>query len=112
MTIKDDILALKQKQIDLYKTENRYIQMLPTPSTMPVKDAPDTKAWESKTGLKPSDESVSIAFEPAKKDYQFQVNVWELKSVAETKQGFNIIAQRDLGDGVIETVMLVDAEAM
>lgn len=107
MAVKDDILALKQKQLELKKNKGRYVQMLKTPAVVPVAGVNNNEAWAGGKGLKPSDETEYVDFVPATKDYQYEVHTWtRAVNGGPAEEGFNIVARRDLGDGVIEIVMV------
>jgi len=100
MAIIDDILDLEQKQKSLFAAKGKYAQCLQTPETIPSKGA-----TADLTKLrKPDDESDEIDFIPREKDYAFTVDVWSHKKGSVVTKGFKITAQRDLGDGIIETI--------
>lgn len=101
MAIKDDILTLVAKQEQLYKDNGRYVQALPTPELIPTVGS-DTKITELS---KPEDVGTKISFTPTAKDYQFSVNVMSRLNPDKTEDhGYLVIAKRDLGDGIIETI--------
>ena len=99
--ITDDILDLDQKQKDLKTNKGRYVQGLKTPEITPIAGSNNTI-----TKLrKPVDETEEIAFEPKSKDYSFRVDVWKKKEGEAELDGYVITAERDLGNGVIETIV-------
>jgi hypothetical protein len=100
MAITDDILALEQKEKDYFAQTGKYVQCLQTPDTVPFAGS-ETIFTKLR---KPDDEADEIEFIPTAKDYSFAVDVWSRKTQVGTTRGFIITAQRDLGNGIIETI--------
>jgi len=92
MAIKEDVQALQAIQEGLFLQHGRYIQGLET-------QAPFIKL------VKPNNEDIEIEFEPEGNDYSFRVDVWQRLSEC----GYTITATRNLGDGLIETVVTIKA---
>ena len=98
MPVKDDILKLKVIQDDLKVADGKYTQILPTAGT----DA-KFKVEKDKAGKDKLDINTDIT----EKDYTYRVDVWTRKHLEEPEtSGFVVTAERDLGDGVIERVIL------
>ena len=97
MAITDDILSLEQKQKEFKKSKGKYIQGNKTPEILPQKNSVSVFTKLNK----PDDQTDEIDFAPTAKDYQFAINIWETKD----SDGFYIIAKRDLGDGITETLV-------
>lgn len=103
MSIEHDIEQIRTIQRAEKTAGRSYIIGLPTPEEIPTKGSQLTI---NELRSHHSDLSRKIEFTPTAKDYQFSVlkcstNAKDKKGMAEA---FRIVAKRDLGDGIIETI--------
>lgn len=100
MSIIDDINGIKIEQDRIKAKTDRYVQVLQTSIDVPIKG--DIISIEMNT---PQHEEEIFTFIPSSKDYRFIVN--EKYSIREGNRvdGWLVIAERFLEDGVKETIM-------
>ncbi len=96
MTVKEDILKIKAAQEDIYKKDKAYLRTSPTPATIPEK-GDVTTFTELNAGPRQTEK---MTFTPTAKDYQYTVHTTSGKG----GDGCVVVAKRDLGDGMIETI--------
>lgn len=96
MTVKEDILQIKEDQEKIYKEKKAYLRTSPTPATIPEK-GDVTTFTELNVGPRQTEK---MSFTPSAKDYQFTVHTSSHKGVDKCI----VIARRSLGDGMIETI--------
>ena len=98
--IKIDFATIKTIQMAFKNSVmGRFVQALSTPAKLPLQ----TTTTKTNKLRVPTDENEILNFVPVAKNIQYRVDVWKRPSVG--KSGATIIANCDLGDGEILTII-------
>lgn len=109
--VQTDILTLVAEQNAKFTADGSYVRTNPTPALVPTEGAA-TKFTKLESV---ENETREITFVPTAKDYQFHAKGYSVqKNVSgqppQMWHGFEIIAKRELANGIIETLTYVKEE--